>query len=145
MSTAASPIITTHPIGQINRWALTVITVAGLAVDAYVHFDLAGNYDPVRTSALSQGQLFRVEAIAAILAAVALLVWRRRASALAALVVAASGLAALLVYRYVDVGRVGPIPAMYEPVWFAEKAITAIAEAVASVSAALLLVSRRRA
>jgi hypothetical protein len=34
-------------------------------------------------------------------------------------------------YRYVDPGAIGPLPDMYEPVWFPEKTLAGIAEAVA--------------
>ncbi len=124
-----------------SRWFfLTALVVAGLAVDAYVHLDLAGQYEPIATSTLSQADLFRAEAVVAILAAAALIVRPRRYTAAFAAAVAGSGLFALLLYRYVDVGQIGPIPAMYEPVWFTEKAIAAIAEAIAFLAALSLTV-----
>jgi hypothetical protein len=121
------------------RIALIAVVVAGLAVDAYVHFDLASSYDPVKTSTLSQGDLFRAQAVVAILAALLLVVRPRRWTAAVAAVVAGSALAAVLVYRYVDIGRIGPIPSMYEASWYTEKTISAIAEAAAFVAAVALL------
>ncbi|MGI8680217.1 MAG: hypothetical protein ACR2LX_16335 [Jatrophihabitans sp.] len=121
------------------RWALTLLAVLGLAYDAYVHFDLASNYDAIKTSTVSQGDLFRSEGVIAILVALALLVRPRRYTALLAFLVAGSALAVLLIYRYYRVKAIGPIPSMYEPVWFAEKTRTAYAEGVATVSAAALL------
>jgi hypothetical protein len=121
------------------RIALIVVVVAGLAVDAYVHFDLASSYDPVKTSTLSQGDLFRAQGVVAILAALLLIVRPRRWTAAVAAVVAGSALAAVLVYRYVDIGQIGPIPSMYEAIWFTEKTITAIAEAAAFVAAVVLV------
>ncbi len=125
-----------------RRWRLpaAIVAAAGLVVDAYIHLDLASNYDPVATSTLSQGDLFRAEAAVAIVAALALLVRVRFYTAAAAFVVAASALAAVLVYRYQDIGSIGPIPSMYEPVWFTEKSIAAIAEAVSAVASASLLI-----
>jgi hypothetical protein len=121
-------------------WALAVVTAAALAVDAYVHADLAPDYDAVRAS-VSQGTLFRVEAAAAALAALLVLVARRRRTAWAfAFLVAAGGLAAVLLYRYVQVGAVGPLPDMYEPIWFPEKTASAVAEAVGAGTALLGLV-----
>jgi len=35
---------------------------AGLAIEAFVHLDLASSYDGVKSSVLTQGHLFRVEA-----------------------------------------------------------------------------------
>jgi hypothetical protein len=52
-----------------------------------------------------------------------------------AFLVAAAGLAAVLLYRYVDVGAFGPFPNMYEPLWYAEKSRSAIAEAIGTVTA----------
>jgi hypothetical protein len=120
---------------------LTALAVAGLAVDAYVHFDLAGNYAPIKTSVLSQATLFRAEGVVAIIAALLLLVRPRRYTAGVAVLVAGSALLALLLYRYVNVGQLGPIPNMYEPVWFTEKSYAGVAEAVAFVATLGLLVT----
>jgi hypothetical protein len=126
--------------------ALIAVVVAGLAIDAYIHFDLASNYAPIKTSAISQAGLFRIEAIVSIAAALALLVRPRRYTAAIAFVVAASAFAALIVTRYYDIGAIGPIPDMYEPVWFTEKLVAAYAEAVAAIAALALVVTlpRRR-
>lgn len=113
---------------------LRVLTAAGLAIDAYVHADLASTYDPVRHS-ISQGDLFRIEAAASALAALLILLTAHRAAWAFAFLVAASGLGAILLYRYVDVGTLGPLPNMFEPLWFPEKTTTAIAEACATATA----------
>jgi hypothetical protein len=113
---------------------LRLVTAAGLAVDAYVHADLAGAYDGI-SATVSQGTLFRAEAGAASLAALLVVVSGRRAAFALAARVAASALGALLLYRYVDVGQLGPLPNMYEPAWFTEKTVSALAEAVAAVTA----------
>jgi hypothetical protein len=126
---------------SILRWVLRLVVVAALAVDAYVHLHLASTYDPVRGSGrlgLSQGLLFRVEAAAAIAAAVLVLLVRSRTAALLAAAVLLGGLAAVLLYRYVDVGPIGPLPSMYEPSWYPQKTNSALAEAVGGVAALLL-------
>src|SRR4051812_765913 len=105
------------------KLVLRLLVAAGLLVDAYVHLHLADQYDAVKTSSLSQGDLFRVEGIAALLAAVAVLVFRRWVTDLVALVIAAGGVAAVVLTRYVDVGAFGPVPSMYEPTWYAEKTL----------------------
>ena len=51
---------------------------------------------------------------------------------------------AVVLYRYVDVPALGPLPAMYEPVWFTEKSLSAVAEAVAAIAAALGILQLRR-
>ena len=104
-----------------------------------MHLDLASGYDPVKTSTLSQGDLFRAQSVVAILAALLLLVRPRRWSAAIAAVVAGSALAAVLVYRYADIGQIGPIPSMYEATWYTEKTVSAVAEAAAFVAAVVLL------
>lgn len=134
------------PYSTYLLWVLRVVTAAALAVDAYVHADLAPDYDFTHAT-ISQGTLFRIEAGAASLAALLLLVAGRRMLVWAfAFLVAAAGLFAVLLYRYVDVGAFGPFPDMYEPLWYAEKTRSAIAEAVGTVTAAagLLLVYRIR-
>jgi hypothetical protein len=87
---------------------------------------------------LSQGTLFRVEGALAIAAGVILLVWPRRLSWAFALLVAASAFGAVELYRYVDVGSLGPLPNMYEPTWAASgKLASAWAEGAATAICAV--------
>lgn len=123
------------------------VAVVGLAIDAYVHLDLASAFEHVKTSTVSQADLFRVEAAAAIVAAIGLLIRPRRYTAGFAFVVAAAGTIAVVLYRYVDVGAFGPVPNMYDPYWQpAGKWLSAVAEAAAAIaSAALFVMFHRRA
>lgn len=120
------------------RILLTGVVVAGLAVDAYVHLNLASTFDPIKAT-VSQGQLFRLEAVAAIVAAILLLVRPRRWTAALAAVVAGGGLVAVVLYAVVDVGAVGPLPNMYDPTWSTQKTLSAVAEAAAAIGALLLV------
>ncbi|MFJ9846407.1 hypothetical protein ACIRYZ_39395 [Kitasatospora sp. NPDC101155] len=122
---------------------LRLLAAAGLAVNAAVHARLADRYDAVGDS-LTQGTLFRAEAAAASLAVVLVLLWRHRSGDLFAWLVAASGFGALLLYRYVDVGSLGPLPNMHEPVWFGDKTLAAWAEGISVVALTVLLLGRRR-
>jgi hypothetical protein len=122
---------------------LAVVAAAGLAYDAYVHLHLAGGYDAVGET-ITQGALFRVEAVAALLAAVAVLAFDRRLVWAAAGMTGLAGVAAVLLYRYVDVGAIGPIPNMYEPAWYAEKLQSLYAEAAVVVAWAVRELLRRR-
>ncbi|MCO6004350.1 hypothetical protein NE236_05090 [Actinoallomurus purpureus] len=115
---------------------LRLLVVAGLAVDAYIHFHLAGNMGS-SGGGLSEGTLFWVQGVVAALVAVLVLVRATRLTYAIAFLVAASALGAVLLYRYVDVGPLGPLQNMYEPVWYTEKVVTTVAEAVATVAAAL--------
>lgn len=128
-----------RPLTVALRVLLTAIAVLGLAYDAYAHFDLAANYDAIKTSTLSQGDLFRAEGAAAALAALAVLLRPRRYTALFAFAVAAAGVTAVLVYRYINIKSFGPFPDMYEPIWYPEKTRSAYAEGAAALAAAALL------
>jgi hypothetical protein len=120
---------------------LTIIAVAGLAVDAYVHLNLASAFADVKTSTMSKADVFRIDAVVALIAAVALLVRPRRWTAAFAFLVAAAGTIAVVLYRYVDVGAIGPFPNMYDPYWGpAKKAISAFAEGAAALAALGLFV-----
>jgi len=124
-----------------TRRLLTLTTAAGLGVDAYVHWHLAGNFDTLIGTAsphFSQGELFRLEATLALIAMLLVLATRRRFAAALAFLIAAGGLGALLLYGYVDVGGFGPVPDMYDPVWYTQKTISAVAEAIAAVGALVL-------
>jgi hypothetical protein len=125
--------------------ALTAVVVVGLAIDAFVHFHLAGDFARNRTSVLSEATLFRAEAAASLVAAIALLVRPNRYTATLAFLLALSGTAAVLFYRYVNLGAVGPIPNMYDPYWApAEKTISAVGEALAMFAALALLKTTRK-
>ena len=98
-------------------YALRAATAAALVIDAIVHFQDAHFYDANTGSLLDQGQLFRIQGVAAIVMALAVLVWPRWQSWLLAFLVAASVCAAVVTYNYVDVGPIFGLPNMYEPSW----------------------------
>ena len=128
---------------MIVSWTLRIATATALGIDAVVHWQNASAYDAVRGS-ISQGQLFRAEAAVAVVVGLLVLVRPRPSSWLAALLVGASALAAVLLYRYVDVGAVGPLPEMYENTWQVPgKLLSAYAEAAAVVLATLGLLTHR--
>src|SRR4051812_48301318 len=128
----------------IFSWSLRVATAAALGIDAAVHALNASAYDAVKAT-LSQGALFRVEAGLAVAVGLLVLVRPRRSSWVAALGVAASALAAVLLYRYVDVGALGPLPDMYENTWQVPgKLLSAYAEGAAVVLAGLGLFTHRK-
>jgi hypothetical protein len=120
------------------RKSLVGVTVVGLAIDAYVHLHLASAYDTVKGT-FSQGELFRIEAGLAIVAAILLLVRPGRLTAAIAAIVAGGGVFALLLYYFVNVGKLGPLPNMYEPTWYGDKVVTLIAQTVATVTALALV------
>lgn len=126
--------------------ALRLVVVAGLAVDAVVHWSLAGAMDLAAPGGVGGGALFRGQAALAAVTAVLVLLLARRATYLLAVLVAGSALLAVLAYTYLPIPAIGPVPSMYDPFWYPAKAITAVAEAlaVAAAAAALVLTSPRR-
>lgn len=126
-------------------YVLRGLVVAGLLVSGAIHADLAPNYALIKTSTLSEQDLFYAQAVVAALVALWLLLRGSRLAWTAALVVGAGSLAAVLTYRYVDVHAIGIIPSMYEPYWFTRKIITAYAEgAVTALSVVALSLTIRR-
>lgn len=118
-------------------WVIRLVVAAALVVDAVVHLRLAPGYQTGQPAGIGTGNVFRIEAGVALLAALLLLVWGNRASYALAFLVAFSAFVAVVLYRYVDVPGFGPIPPMYEPVWFFQKSLSAVAEALGAVLAAV--------
>lgn len=127
---------------------LSVVTAALLGVDAYVHLHYAASYDGFKSSVMSEGALFRIQAVVAIVVAVLLLIRPAIVTWLLSLLVAASAAIAVTLYTYVNVGQLGPLPNLYENTWHAGGKIpSAIAEAVAaliSIVGLVMAVRRRR-
>ncbi len=81
-----------------GEFFLRILATAGLAYDAYVHIDLASNFD-ANIAVLSQGTVFRIDAGFAVLAGLLVLITHRRVAAGFAVLVAGGALGALLLYR----------------------------------------------
>jgi hypothetical protein len=120
--------------------ALRLLTALALFIDAGVHLFLAPGYQYAQPGTISQGTLFLLEAAVALLAGIFVLFRGSRAAYAVALLVALSAFAAVMLYRYVDIPAIGPIPAMYDPVWFFSKTLSAVAEGAGAVLAAAGLV-----
>jgi glucan phosphoethanolaminetransferase (alkaline phosphatase superfamily) len=127
---------------------LALITAVLLGVDAYVHLRYASNYDSFKSSVMSEGTLFRIQAVVAIVVAVLLLIRPAIITWLLSLLVAGSAAIAVTLYTYVNVGQLGPLPNLYENSWQpAGKIPSAIAEAAAaliSIVGLLMAIRRRR-
>lgn len=117
-------------------FVIRLLVVAGLAIDGYVHVHLARDFHYNNNGLVTGEQLFWLEAAAAVIAALLVLLRPGRASYIVAFLVAAAGVVAVLFYRYVDPGPIlGVIPGMYEPIWSTEKVVSLVGEAVAAVAA----------
>ena len=117
--------------------ALRLLTALALFIDAGVHLFLAPGYQNAQPGTVSQGTLFLLEAAAALVAGIFVLLRGSRAAYAVALLVALSAFAAVMLYRYVDIPAIGPIPAMYDPVWFFSKTLSAVAEGAGALLAAV--------
>jgi len=125
---------------------LAVVTAVLLAVDAYVHLKYASQYDTFKTSTMSEGDLFRIQGVVAIVVAIALLIWPRVLTWVLAILVAGSAVGAVVLYTYVNVGKLGPIPNLYEGTWDVPgKVPSAVAEGIATLLAIVGLVLTLRA
>lgn len=127
-----------------NDIALRVLTAVALLVDAGVHIHLAPGYQAGNPAGIGQGNMFLLESAAAVLAALYVLLRGSRAAYAAALLIALSALIAVVLYRYLDIPAFGPFPAMYEPVWFFEKSLSAAAEAAGALLACVGLARSAR-
>jgi len=107
-----------------------------------VHLDLAPTYDGIGDQ-LTVGDLFRAQGVVSLLAAAAVLLVRRQVTLLLAVAVAVASTTAVVSSVYVRLPAVGPLPELYEPVWYADKTVSAVCTAVAAAVGAVLLGRRR--
>ncbi|MFF4240481.1 hypothetical protein ACFYYL_31785 [Actinomadura geliboluensis] len=114
---------------------LRLIVAAGLAADAVVHWMFAPDMAYVEGGSLGGDDLFRIQAAVAAVAAVIVLTYASRWAYALAFLVAASAAGAVVLYYYVDLGSVGPLPDMHEPVWYLDKTISLVGEAGAALAA----------
>jgi hypothetical protein len=121
------------PLGGIEV-ALRVVVASGLAVDAYVHANLAHIYAE-STGGINEGTLFRFEAVVAAIVAALVVLTATRLVYLAALLVGVSAAALATVATYYQIGPVGPLPNLYDPIWYPEKVLSVVAESVAALGA----------
>jgi len=111
-----------------TRIVLRVIAAACLGISAYVHLHLASRYGFPGT--ISGETIFRVQGIVAATVGVLLLVTGNKWVWVAAALVGLASFAAVMLYRYVDVGAIGPLPNMYDSTWqpSPDKLLSAVAE-----------------
>ena len=68
----ATPARTAVSVGE---RLLALLTAALLGVDAYVHLRYAARYDGFKSSVMTEGTLFRIQAVVAIVVALLVLIW----------------------------------------------------------------------
>jgi hypothetical protein len=121
---------------------LRAVAVAGLAVDALIHLRLAGPFDAIGEQ-ITLGALFRLEAAAAAAAGLYLSLRDSRLAWLCAGLVAAGGLAALLV-AVLEPPAVGPFPPLAAPGWTTDSVLVTAAMAITVVAWLVREALRRR-
>jgi hypothetical protein len=114
---------------------LRLLVAAGLAADAIVHWRFAPEMSFVQGGSIDGELLFRVQAAVAGVMAVVILTYAARWAYALAFLVAGSAVGAIVFYYFVDAGALGPLPDMYEPVWYTEKTISLVGEGIAAVAA----------
>jgi hypothetical protein len=122
--------------------ALAALTAVALVASAYLHLHLAADYAPNATpGGISEGDMFRIQALASVAAAAGLMIavvadqrWLGPAL-LATGGLLAGSLAAVVAYRYFDLGKILILPDMYEPAWFRDKTLSAIIEGAGTLAA----------
>lgn len=126
---------------------LRVLGALALGCSGYLHLRIALDRPPL----LDDGQvtlsgLFVAQAVAVLVVVVWVLARGDALAWLAFAAVAAASLAALLLSVYVRIPAIGPLPEIYEPVWYTDKYLAAASAAAAVVVAvvALALLRRRR-
>ncbi|GAA1701976.1 hypothetical protein GCM10009792_22860 [Microcella alkalica] len=127
------------------RWAATAALAVALIVNAVIHFRLATPFDAVAGTLVTQGDLFRIQAIANLAVIPLVAIVRRRWADTLALVFAAGGAALIVVTALVplDLSAIG-MPVLFEPAYYPDKTTALIAQLFAVAAAGALLVLRRR-
>jgi len=123
--------------------ALRLLGAAALAISSYVHLHGAHHYTSLGNT-ITQADLFYAQGAIAAAVALWVLVTGHRLAWVAVALVGAASFAAVMVYRYVNVGAIGPLPNMYSPSWepSPDKLMSAYAEAAALIVAVIALFSR---
>ncbi len=114
---------------------IRAVVVIGLAIDAYVHFHLASDFKNNNDGLISGDWMFRLEGLAAAVIAVLVLIWANRFTYLLAFLIAALGVAAVVLFSKYNLGRIWPMSTIYDPIWSTEKWVSLWGEAAAAVAA----------
>lgn len=141
---STSPATTTRPTGRTGA-ALRVLGALALGFSAYLHVRIASERPPLFADGqVTLSGLFVAQAVAATLVTLWVLARGDRLAWLAFALVALSSLAALVLSVYVQIPSVGPLPVIYEPIWYLDKYLAAGAAAIAAVVALVALATTRR-
>jgi hypothetical protein len=125
--------------------ALRVVGAIALGYSAYLHLRIALERPPLFADGqVTLSGLFIAQAVAATVVVLWVLLRGDLIAWLAFGAVALGSLVALVASVYVQIPSVGPFPAIYEPVWYTDKNLAAVAAAVAALAALVAVVRLRR-
>lgn len=142
---AAVPVTTDQPTPHDTRAGIAVraLVAVPLAVSAYLHYDLAAG--PLAGDGkITLAGLFIAQAVVATIVLLWLLVRGERVALIAGALVGLGSLAALVLSTYVEIPAIGPMPAIYEPIWYAEKVVAAAAAGFGGLMALMGLARPKR-
>ena len=127
------------------RWIAIGLLAVALIVNAVIHLRLAAPFDAVAGTIVTQGDLFRIQAVSNIVAIAVLVIARRRWADALALVIAAGGAALIVVTALVplDLTAIG-LPYLFEPAYYPDKTYALVAQLVAVAAATALILLRRQ-
>jgi hypothetical protein len=126
---------------------LRVLGAVTLGYSGWLHLRIALDRPPLFADGqVTLSGLFIAQAVAAAVVVLWVLVRGDLLAWLAFGAVALGSLVALVASVYVEIPSIGPFPVIYEPFWYADKNLAAVAAALASVIALVAVVSllRRR-
>ena len=124
---------------------LAVLIAVALVLNAWIHLRLAGPFDANPGALLSQGALFRIQAVADIAAALLVVLRPRPWTMLIALLAAAGGAAVLALTSVVPLdGTALGLPYLFEPGWYPAKQTSLVLQLLAALLATGALVRAAR-
>ncbi|MCL3861691.1 hypothetical protein [Actinotalea sp. K2] len=124
---------------------LRLLGAVALGYSGYLHLRLALERPPLLADGgITLSGLFLAQAAAVAVVVLWVAVRGSRAAWVGFAAVAVGSLLAVLLSVYVQIPAIGPIPSLYEPLWYFEKTWSAISAGVAVLVAVIALVVLRR-
>jgi hypothetical protein len=124
---------------------LAVAIAIALLLNAVIHFRLAGPFDANPGALLSQGALFRIQAVVNVGVAVLVIARPRPWTMLLGFAVAAGGAAVLTITSLVPLdGTLLGLPYLFEPAWYPAKQTSLVLQLLAAALAVGAILRPRR-
>lgn len=141
----STPTATTSSRTDRSSLAFRIVGALALGFSAYLHFKIASHNRPwFENGGIRLSGLFVAQAIAATVVSLWVLVQGIRLAWLAFGAVAIASLVAVVTSTYVEIPAIGPLPKLYDPVWYDDKVLAAVSAGIASIVALVALATARR-